>query len=141
MLAEQLQGLGGLGEDADGFGAAYLNRVGVALLGEDVGDSVDGGFEPDGITCGGAGDDQFQPMLAVAAEPHEPFARGCGGLLFGADRVSLDDFGFQQGLQPPPRHCTQRWCELLIHPAGLVGGEVPGGGSNPAAPGRPAPDR
>jgi hypothetical protein len=69
------------------------------VVGEDVGDSVDGGFEPDRITCGGAGNDQFQPMLAVAAEPDEPLARGCGGLLFGADWV-----GLEQGLQPAPRH-------------------------------------
>jgi hypothetical protein len=55
VLVEQLEGVGGLGEDADGFGAAHLDRVGVALVGEDVGDSVDGGFEPDGITGGGRG--------------------------------------------------------------------------------------
>jgi hypothetical protein len=33
VLAEQVQGVGGLGEDADGFGAADLDWVGVALLG------------------------------------------------------------------------------------------------------------
>ena len=27
VSAEQLEGLGGLGEDADGFGAAYLDRI------------------------------------------------------------------------------------------------------------------
>ena len=132
MLAEQLECPGGLGEDADGFGSAHLHRVGVALLGEDVGDSVDGGFEPDGITGGGAGDDQFQPMLAVAAEPHEPFLGGCGGLVFGADRVSLDDFGVEQGLQPAPRQRPQGWGELGIHIGGLFGGEVSGGGTNAA---------
>jgi hypothetical protein len=45
ILAQQLEGLGGLGEDADGFGAADIDWVGVALPGEDVGDPVDGGFE------------------------------------------------------------------------------------------------
>src|SRR6185312_16734926 len=49
MLTQQLQCLGGLGEDADGLGAAHIHRIGVALLGEDLGDSVDGGFEPDRI--------------------------------------------------------------------------------------------
>jgi hypothetical protein len=44
--------------------------------GEDVGDPVDGGFEPDGVTGGSAGDDHFQAVFAVAAEPHEPFLRG-----------------------------------------------------------------
>ena len=55
VLAEQLEGLGGLGEDADGFGAAYVDGVVIALPGEDVGDPVDGGFEPDGITGGWRG--------------------------------------------------------------------------------------
>jgi hypothetical protein len=72
------------------------------LLGEDVGDPVDGGFEPDGITGGGAGNDEFEAMFGVAAEPDEPLARSSGGLLFGTDRVGLDDLGFEQGLQPPP---------------------------------------
>jgi hypothetical protein len=104
MHAEQLQGLGWLGEDPDGFGTAHLNRVGIALVGQDVGDPVDGGFEPDRITCGGAGDDQLQSMLAAAAEPDEPLLGGCGRLLLGTDRVGLDDGGFEQGLQPSPRH-------------------------------------
>jgi hypothetical protein len=38
-LAEQRQGLGGLGEDADGFGAAHIHGVVIALPGEDVGDA------------------------------------------------------------------------------------------------------
>ena len=132
VLAEQLECVGGLGEDADGFGTPYLNWVGVALAGEDVGDSVDGGFEPDGITGGSAGDDQLQPMLGVAAEPHEPFPSSGGGPLFGTHRVSLDDLGFQQGVQPTPRQHPQRWGELGVHPAGLVGGEVSGGGGDAA---------
>src|SRR5688572_32188204 len=82
VLVEQLQGLGGLGEDADGFGAPHLNLIGVALAGEDVGDSVDSGFEPDGIPGSGAGDDQFQPVFGVTAQPDEPLLRGSGGLLF-----------------------------------------------------------
>src|SRR5687768_9910003 len=69
MLAQQLEGLGGLGEDADGFGAAHLDWVGVALPGEDVGDPVDGGFEPDGVPGGGSGDDQLQAGFGCAAQP------------------------------------------------------------------------
>jgi hypothetical protein len=42
------------------------------LPGEDVGDAVDGGFEPNGIPGGGAGDDHLQAMLGVAAKAHEP---------------------------------------------------------------------
>jgi hypothetical protein len=104
VLVEQLEGLGGLGEDADGFGAAHLNGVGIALVGEDVGDSVDGGLEPDGIAGGGAGDDQFQSVFGVAAEPNKPFL-GCG-LLFGAVRVGMVDGCLQKSLQPAPRHCS-----------------------------------
>ena len=63
VLAEQLQGLGGLSENADGFGTADVNGVWIALAVEDVGDSVDGGFEPDGVTGGGAGNDQLQPAV------------------------------------------------------------------------------
>ena len=76
VLAEQLEGLGGLGEDADGFGAAYICWVVIALPGEDVGDAVDGGFEPDGISGAGPGDDYLQAVFAVAAESHEPFLGG-----------------------------------------------------------------
>jgi hypothetical protein len=76
VLAEQLEGLGGLGEAADGFGAAYVDGVVIALPGEDVGDPVDGGFEPDGVAGGGAGDDYLQAVFAVAAEPDEPFLGG-----------------------------------------------------------------
>jgi hypothetical protein len=65
-----------LGEDADGFGAAYVDGVVVALPGEDVSDPVDGGFEPDGVTGGGPGDDHFQAVFAGAAEPHKTFLRG-----------------------------------------------------------------
>ena len=107
MLAEQVEGLGGLGEDADGFGAPYIDGVGVALLGEDVGDPIDGGFEPDRIAGGGAGNDQFQTVLGLAAEPHEPFPGGRGGLLFGAVRVGFIDGRLQQGLHPAPRHRTK----------------------------------
>jgi hypothetical protein len=98
VLAQQLEGLGGLGEDADGFGAAHIDRVGVALPGEDVGDPVDGGFEPDGVLGGGSGDDQLQAVFGCASQPHEPLGCGCCGLLFGAGRVGLDDLGLQQGL-------------------------------------------
>ena len=132
VLAEQLQGSCGLSQNADGFGTADVHRIRIALQCEDVGDSVDGGFEPDGVTGGGAGNDQLQPVLAVAAEPHEPFLGGSGGLLFGTHRVSVDDLGVQQGLQPPPRECPKRGCKLLIDPAGLFGGEVSGGGGDPA---------
>ena len=100
MLAQQLEGLGGLGEDADGFGAAYVDGVVIALPGEDVGDPVDGGFEPDGITGGGAGDDHFQPVFARPTEPHKPFLGSEGCLLFGAERVGFDDRGLEQGVQP-----------------------------------------
>jgi hypothetical protein len=44
--------------------------------GEDVGDAVDGGFEPDGISGGGPGDDYLQAVFAVAAEAYEPFLGG-----------------------------------------------------------------
>jgi hypothetical protein len=44
VLAEQLKGLGGLGQDADGFGAADIDGIVIAVPGEDVGDPVDGGL-------------------------------------------------------------------------------------------------
>jgi hypothetical protein len=104
MLTQQLHCLGGLGEDADRFGAADLHRIGVALAGQDVGDPVDGGFEPDRITGRRPSDDQLQPVLGGPAKPYEPFLRSESRLSFGADRVGLDDGCLQQGLQPTPRH-------------------------------------
>ncbi len=98
LLAEQLQSFGGLGEDADGFGATHLNRIGVASPGQDVGDPINGGFEPDRITGSRPGNDQLQPVLGGTAEPHEPFLRRRGGLLFGTNRVGLIDGRLQQGL-------------------------------------------
>jgi hypothetical protein len=76
MLAEQLQGFGGLGQDADGFGAPHRNSVGVAVSGQDVDDPINGGCEPDGITGGGPGNDHLQPMLSGAAEPRKPLPSG-----------------------------------------------------------------
>ncbi len=107
VLAQQLQCLGGLGEDADGCGAAYVRGVGVALRGEDLSDPVDGGFEPDGITGGGAGNDQLQSVLGGAAEPHEPVLGCRSGFLFSAVWIGLVDRRLQQGLQPAPRHRTK----------------------------------
>jgi hypothetical protein len=49
MLAEQLQRLGGLSQDPDGLGPADIKAIGVAFTAEDVGDPINGGFEPDGI--------------------------------------------------------------------------------------------
>ena len=121
-----------LGEDADCFRAAYVDGVVIALPGEDVGDPVDGGFEPDGITGGGAGDDYLQPVFAVAAEAHKPFLGSEGCLLFGAERVGFDDRGLEQGVQPAPGQLSHGRGELRVHPAGLCGGEVPGCGSDVA---------
>jgi hypothetical protein len=75
VTTKQFERLGGLGEDADGSGAAHIHRVGVTLAGEDVGYPVHGGFEPDRIAGGGAGNDQLQTMLGGAAEPHEALLR------------------------------------------------------------------
>jgi hypothetical protein len=55
-----------------------------------------------GIPGGGSGDDQFQPVFGVAAEPHEPLLCCSGGLLFGTGRVGLVDGGVEEGLQPSP---------------------------------------
>jgi hypothetical protein len=98
VLAEQLQGLGGLGENTDGFGAPYLDGVGVASLGEDLSDPVDSGFEPDGIAGGRPGNDQLQAVFGLAAQPHKPLPGSRGGLLFGAGRVRFNDRCVQQGL-------------------------------------------
>ncbi len=116
-----------MGEDPDGFGPPNVYSVGVALPGENLGDPIHGGFEPDGITGGGAGNDQLQTVLRRAAEPHEPFPGSGGGLLFGAFGVGLVDGGLQQGLQPAPRHRPQRCCNLLVHQGCLFEAEVAGG--------------
>jgi hypothetical protein len=107
VLAEQLQGLGGLGENTDGFGAPYLDGVGVASLGEDLSDPVDSGFEPDGIAGGRPGNDQLQAVFGLAAQPHKRLLGSGGGLLFGAVRVSLNYGCLQQGLDPPPGQRTK----------------------------------
>src|SRR4029450_8915230 len=49
MLTQHVQGFGGLGEDAEGFGAPHIYWVGVTVPVEDVGDPVHAGFEPDRI--------------------------------------------------------------------------------------------
>jgi hypothetical protein len=59
MVIEKLEGFGGLGEDADGFGATDIDGVGLALPTQNLSDPVDGGFEPDGIPGGGPGNDQL----------------------------------------------------------------------------------
>jgi hypothetical protein len=107
VLVEQLEGVGGLGEDAEGFGAAHLHRVWVALLGKDVGDPINGGFEPDGIPGGGSGDDHLQPVFRAAAQLHEPLLCCRGGALFRTGRVGLNDRGIDKGLQPAEGHRAQ----------------------------------
>jgi len=103
VLAEQVEGLGGLSQNPDRFRTAHLNFIGITLPGENVRDPINGGFEPDRIACCGAGNDQFQPVLTAAAEGDEPFLRRRGCLLLSAGRVGLIDGGLQQGLQSPPR--------------------------------------
>ena len=142
MFTQQLQCSGGLGEDADGFGAAHLHRIAVALQGEDLGDSVDGGFEPDGIAGCRPSNDQLQPVLGCPAKSHKPFLRSQCGPLFGANRVSLDDLGLEKSFQPAPRHCTQRGGELRVDPASLLDTEVPSGsGDSPRLIGRHPPNQ
>jgi hypothetical protein len=63
-------------------------------------------LRPDGVPGGGPGDDQLQAGFGCASQPHEPLGYGCGGLVFGAGRVGLEDLGFQQGMQPSPRDCS-----------------------------------
>jgi hypothetical protein len=75
-----------LGDNLDRLGAAYLDGVGVALSGQDVGDAVDGGFEPDRIPGGSPGNDQLQAVFGFAAQPHKPFLGGRRGPLFGSPR-------------------------------------------------------
>ena len=104
MVAQQLEGVGGLGEDADRLGAADVDRVGVAVKAEDVGDPVDGGLEPDRIAGGGAGDDQFQPVLGDPAQPDEPFPRRQLRRRVRPGPVGVVDQPVHQVLQPAPRH-------------------------------------
>jgi hypothetical protein len=42
-------------------------------------------------------------MLTAPAQPHKAFLRRQCGLLFGSCRVSFDDGGFEQGVQPAER--------------------------------------
>jgi hypothetical protein len=121
MLTQQPQRLSGLGQNPDRFGAADIDGIVIAVPGEDVGDPVDGGFEPDRIPSRSPGNDQLQAMLTAAAQPHKPFLRSSSGLLFGTVGV---------GLTPPPAgfavvpgHRTQRGCDPGIHRGGLLGGD------------------
>jgi hypothetical protein len=99
MLTQQPQRLSGLGQNPDRFGAADIDGIVIAVPGEDVGDPVDGGFEPDRIPSRSPGNDQLQAMLTAAAQPHKPFLRSSSGLLFGTVGVGLIDRRLQQGLQ------------------------------------------
>jgi hypothetical protein len=95
VLVEQLQGFGGLGEDAEGFGEPHLNWISVTSPVEDVGDPVHGRFEPDRVAGGSPGNDQLQTVLGGAAEPHKPVLGSRRSLLFGTDRVGFDDLGLE----------------------------------------------
>ena len=99
---------------------------GDAVAAENVGDPIDGGFEPKGIASGSAGDDQLEAVLGCAAESHEAFLRRRGSPLFRGFRVGVNDRGLHQGLQPAEGDRTQRRGDALVDEPGLLSGELPG---------------
>ena len=126
MLMQQPQCFGRLGENANRLGPPYVGGVGVAVVAENVGDPIDGGFEPKGIASGSAGDDQLEAVLGCAAESHEAFLRRRGSPLFRGFRVGVNDRGLHQGLQPAEGDRTQRRGDALVDEPGLLSGELPG---------------
>ncbi|HEY5848069.1 MAG TPA: hypothetical protein VIT42_14890 [Microlunatus sp.] len=51
VVAQQLEGVDGLGEDADRLGAAHVDRVGVAVQAEDLGDPLPSACATRASTC------------------------------------------------------------------------------------------
>src|SRR5215218_9706398 len=67
VLDQQLQSLGGSGQNPDSPGPPGSDRIGVASDGQDLGDAVHRRQKPDGITCRSFGDNGFQPVFGVKA--------------------------------------------------------------------------
>src|SRR3954454_10601859 len=116
----------------ESFGATYIDRIGVALTLQDVGDAIDDGFEAGGVAGAGSGEDNFQAVFGAAAEPDEAFLSGRRGGVGGAVWVGLEDGGLQQGVQPGPRKRTKSRCDVFVNHSGLLGGEVSSGGGDAA---------
>ena len=68
VVDEQLQRLGGSGQDADGVGSSGADWVGVAADSQDLSDPVDGRQKPDRIPGGCFGDNGFQSVFGVKGE-------------------------------------------------------------------------
>ena len=129
---QQVEGVGGGGQDGQGFGAAEVGGVGVALEGQDLGESVDDGDQVDDLAGGGAGDQGLQAVLVGLAGAHEPVQGGGLGAGLGGGGVGLDGLGLDQGQEPARGQGGGVAAGDLVDPAGLVldqprGGDGAGG--------------
>jgi hypothetical protein len=132
VAPEEREGTGRVGEDADGCGAADLDRISITLRGEDVGDPVHGGHERQQVQSVAAGDQRLDVVLVDPADGDEPApprlhfgglsSEGGGGL----------DGGIQDQLEPGPGQRPDQPDDPLVHRPGLLSGELPGGGGDPA---------
>ena len=107
MALQHRQRQGRLGEDPDGLGPAYVDRVGVALAGQAGGDPVAHRDEEDHVSRVGPHDQGLQPELVGLAGGDEPVQRvreapGLRGL-----GVGLDDPGLDQRGEPAPGQRVQ----------------------------------
>ncbi|MDT0186401.1 hypothetical protein Q9S36_40070 [Microbacterium sp. ARD31] len=106
MVQKEFQQVGGSGEPAQGEGAELVTVVVVAhRRGKDVGDPVDHGVEPGGVTRGDTGDEVTVAELVGARERHvalvaRALALGAVGLGIGLDHLRASDLEDRGGCVP-----------------------------------------
>jgi hypothetical protein len=132
---EEFVGGLGVGDPADGFGAAFGQGVGVAELVEGPGEVVDGGVEGDDVAGGGFDPDGFGAVVVGGLDPDAALAGVVFGGLPGGVGVGFFDDGVDDFLQPVRREGVDDGDDAFVDQRRGLGGQFEAGaGDGPGAP-------
>ncbi len=132
-----------MAEDPERLGPPGTDRVGVALLEQDLGDPVHHRDQVDDLAGGGLRDERLQAVLVGLPGDHEPLQLRRQPPRLGGLGVGGDDPGFEQLHEASPGQRRQVRRGRLVDLAGPGPGSVRwrGSGRRRAAPATPARGR
>ncbi|WP_371401391.1 hypothetical protein [Kribbella sp. NBC_00662] len=121
-MAQELLGVAGVGDDADGVGAAVLEVARVAEGLEGVGDRGDGRVVPDDRGGGSLGEQGFVAVVVAAADEDAALVCCLGGLVAGQVGIGVESGRADDLVQPVRRdRVDQRRDALVDVPCGFLG--------------------